>query len=230
MKFPPSQVCPRIRLSDEIFKLSEYWSRETSKRSVEILRKRNEQPTVEKIKKDLSDHDVSVKGEFAVDYCFNGTVKNAEENSRRFCRGDSLAPLIPDIILHALVDSEACYQIRAAIGVEVKSTRRKDYLKDLKLPIKLEQFREYQRARDNGEFSMFAYILTVTVRNHPNDVCLVGFAREDDIKKSIDHNNRDTYGNHVIHYLSLHPLDCLNSYNYQTSETVYDRMEKCGYL
>jgi len=227
MNFPSEKDCPRIVLSNEELKIAEFWIRETSKRSVEILRKFSE-PSAADIAKDLSNHDMSVKGEFAVDSFFNGTVSNAVENSQKFCRGSSLTKLIPDIIIGSVVDAEACYVVRNEICVEVKSTRRKDYPEALKLPIKLEQFRDYQYARDNGEFSLFAYILTVTVRDHPNAVDLAGFAREDDITKSINLNNRDSHGNYVISRLDLHLLDCLNSYDYETSETVGDRMKKAA--
>jgi hypothetical protein len=228
MKFQFEKDCPRIVLSDEELKIAEHWIRETSKRSVEIRLKRGEQPSAAVIASDLSNHDMSVKGEFAVDYFFNGTASNAVENSQKFCRGSSLTKLIPDIIIGAIIDAEACYIVRNEICVEVKSTRRKDYPEALKLPIKEEQFRDYQRARDNGEFDKFAYILTVTVRGHPNAVDLVGFAREDDIIKSISLNNRDSHGNYVINHLNLHLLDCLTAYDYETSETVGDRMKKAA--
>jgi hypothetical protein len=211
MKFPPNRICPRVFLNDKLFARAEHWGRETSKRSVELLRKRGEHPTTKKIRSDQSNHDLSVKGEFAFDYYLNGTVENAEENSRKFCEGNSHTPLIPDNVLPGLFDYETGVEIRPKLGVEVKSTRRKDYPEKLKLPVKEKQFREYQSAKEKGVFDAFVYVLTVTVRDHPNAVCLVGFAREDEILKSIVPSNRNSHGDYTIHFCQLHPIENLRS-------------------
>jgi len=226
VKFPPNRICPCVFLNDELFVLAEHWGRETSKRSVEILRGRGEHPSAQKIKRDQRNHDLSVKGEFAFDYYFNGTVKNAEKNSRKFCEGNSLTPLIPDNVLPGLFDYETGIEIRPKLGVEVKSTRRKDYLESLELPIKEKQFRDYQSDEEKGVFDAFVYVLTVTVRDHPNAVCLVGFAREEEIIESIVPSNRDCHDNYTIHFCLLHPIKFL-TLEFLTDKRIQDVWSFC---
>jgi len=226
VEFPPNRICPRVFLNDELFVLAEHWGRETSKRSVEILWKRGEHPSAQDIMRDQRNHDLSVKGEFAFDYYLNGTVENAEENSRKFCEGNSLTTLIPDNVLPGLFDYETGVEIRPKLGVEVKSTRRKEYPENLKLPIKEKQFREYQSAKEKGEFDAFVYILTVTVRDHPNAVCLVGFAREEEIIENIVSSNRDCHGDYTIHFCLLHPIEFLPS-EFLTDKRIRDVWSFC---
>jgi len=226
VKFPPNRICPRVFLNDQLFVRAEHWGRETSKRSVEILREHSEHPSAQDIKSDQRNHDLSVKGEFAFDYYFNGTVENAEENSRKFCEGNSLTRLIPDNVLPGLFDYETGIEIRPKLGVEVKSTRRKDYPESLKLPIKEKQFRNYQLDEEKAVFDSFVYVLTVTVRDHPKVVCLVGFAREEEITESIVPSNLDCHGNYPIHFCLLHPIKFLPS-EFLTDKRIQDVWPFC---
>jgi hypothetical protein len=209
------KVIPRIVLSNEEFKIAEFWGCETSKRSVEILRKLGK-PIDTVIESDQSNHDISVKGECAIDLRLHHTIEKTVENSARFCRGNSLVPLIPDNIIWGLYDYDEGEQIGDCIGVEVKSTRRKEGGEALKLPFKEPQFRDYQKARGNGMFDAFIYVLTATVRGHPNAVDLLGFAREKEIEKTI------ADGNCNIHNLNLHPMKFLTHKHYKTSKTLRD--------
>ena len=207
------KLYPRKVLSDEEFKIAEFWGRETSKQSVAILRK-NGEPTAAEIMKDLREHKKGVKAEFAVDLHLHGSIEKAVANSACFCRGNRFEPLIPDNIIWGLYDYDSGEQIGDCIGVEVKSTSRKEYPEDLKLLVKPKQFSNYQVAKVNGEFDHFIYVLTVTVRDHPNAVDIVGFAREEEIEKRI--------ADCEIHFLNLHPIKFLTYKHYKTSKTLRD--------
>jgi hypothetical protein len=222
MKFLPALEKKVIELTDEQFKIAEFWGYETSKHSIEMLRKFSE-PSAAEVAKDLSNHDMSAKAECAVDLYLHRNIEKAVGNSELFSHGNSFAPLIPDNIIWGLYDYDEREQIGDCIGVEVKSTHRKEGLQVLNLVIKLKQFRDYLDARGNGLFDAFVYVLTVTVRHHANRVELVGFAREEELEKSVSaNNNPDEHGQPTIHFLDLHPMKFLTHKRYKTSKTLRD--------
>lgn len=217
------KIYPRIVLSDEDFKIAEFWGHRTGEHSIDIRRKRGDELSAAEVDKEFSNHGMSVKAECAVDLCLHRGIEKAVENSALFCRGSSFEPLLPDNLMSAVFDYDSGEQIGDCIGVEVKSTRRKESLEVLNLVIKLKQFRNYQDARGNGMFDAFVYVLTVTVRDHPNAVDLVGFAREEELEKSVSVNdNPDEYGQPTIHYLNLHPMKFLTHKRFKTSKTLRD--------
>lgn len=57
------------------------------------------------------------------------------------------------------------------------------------------------------------------------DYAILGYA----FKRQLD-NVEPKNGWFFIHFYDLHPIDSLTSSDYQTSETVYDRMKKLGYV
>jgi hypothetical protein len=225
VKFVSKNVSPHIKLRDDEMELSKYWGQETSKHSVDIMRKKG--PVSEnEIKKDLDNHNLSVKSEFAVDIFLHKSVKNAIENSQLFCNGISIEPLIPDNLINCLFDYDTGTQLADSLGIEVKSTNRKDYLENLNLSIKPPQLKKYESAKADGKFDSFVYVLTVTVRDHSNVICLVGFAREEDINRNAALNNTNKYGEYIIHFFDLHPMEFLTPALYKTAKTLRDYVDE----
>jgi len=59
------------------------------------------------------------------------------------------------------------------------------------------------------------------------DYAILGYAFKEEVDAVTPNTSRWRYRN--IHCYNLHPIDCLTPYDYETSETVCDRMQKLGY-
>jgi hypothetical protein len=242
MRFPPSSVSPRRPLTDSFKLEAEPYAIKSAARGLcdkglidlttlktvydDFKRlKQLSYSATKQFEELLRGKQIGLYGEMAFNIYRKLDYRIAFEVVDSYIHKDDTARY-PFRFPDACLDS-SCHvkdQCKGSIAINVKTRFRAEDNEDLGLKIDHNYDKLYvavsERCEHNASYNADGKRTYKVI-----DYAILGYASSKEVSEA-PHN----IFNNFIHYYKLHPIDCLTPSDYETSETVYDRMKKLGYV